>query len=85
MATPVSIDRFKQELEKLKSEMDAGNLKHSEYDQRLARVLQELRERGVDGDRANVTAALDDLSKRGIITPGVREHLELRLGLRSAK
>lgn len=85
MATPVSIDRFKQELEKLKSEMDAGNLKHSEYDQRLARVLQELRERGVDGDRAKVTAALDDLSQRMVITPGVREHLELRLGLRSAK
>ena len=82
MATPVSIERFKQELEKLKSEMDAGNLKHSEYDQRLARVLQELRERGVDGDRAKVTAALDDLSKRGIITPGVRDHLEKRLGLK---
>ena len=85
MAAPVSIDRFKQELEKLKSEMDAGNLKHSEYDQRLARMLQELRDRGVDGDRAQVTAALDDLSKRGVITPGVREHLELRLGLRSPK
>ena len=85
MAAPVSIDRFKQELEKLKSEMDAGNLKHSEYDQRLARMLQELRDRGVDGDRAQVTAALDDLSKRGVITPGVREHLELRLGLRSSK
>lgn len=82
MAAPVSIDRFKQELEKLKSEMDAGNLKHSEYDQRLARMLQELRERGVDGDRAKVTAALDDLSKRGVITPGVREHLEKRLGLK---
>lgn len=85
MATPIPISRIVQELEKLKSEMDAGNLKHSEYDQRLARVLQELRERGVDGDRVKVTAALDDLSQRGVITPGVREHLELRLGLRSAK
>ena len=82
MATPVPISRIVEELEKLKSEMDAGNLKHSEYDQRLARVLQELRERGVDGDRAKVTAALDDLSKRGVITPGVRDHLEKRLGLK---
>ena len=82
MATPVPITRIVEELEKLKSEMDAGNLKHSEYDQRLARVLQELRERGVDGDRAKVTAALDDLSKRGVITPGVRDHLEKRLGLK---
>ena len=71
-----------QELEKLKAEIDAGNLKHSEYDQRLARILQELRERGVDGDRANVTAALDDLIKRGVITAGVRDHLEKRLGLK---
>ena len=82
MATPVPITRIVEELEKLKSEMDAGNLKHSEYDQRLARVLGELRERGVDGDRAKVTAALDDLSKRGVITPGVRDHLEKRLGLK---
>jgi hypothetical protein len=81
MANPVPIQRIVQELEKLKAEMDAGNLKHSEYDQRLARVLQELRERGVDGDRATITAALDDLSRRGIITPGVRDHLDKRLGL----
>jgi hypothetical protein len=82
MATPVPISRIVQELEKLKVEMDAGNLKHSEYDQRLARILQELRERGVDGDRAKVTAALDDLTKRNVITPAVRQHLENRLGLK---
>jgi hypothetical protein len=82
MATPVPVARIVQELEKLKAEMDAGNLKHSEYDQRLARVLGELRERGVDGDRATVTKALDDLSKRGVITPAVRAHLESRLGLK---
>jgi hypothetical protein len=81
MATPVPITRIVEELEKLKIEMDAGNLKHSEYDQRLARILQELRERGVDGDRAKVTAALDDLTRRTVITPGVRDHLEKRLGL----
>jgi hypothetical protein len=82
MATPVPIARIVEELEKLKIEMDAGNLKHSEYDQRLARILQELRERGVDGDRAKVTAALDDLTRRAVITPGVRDHLEKRLGLK---
>ena len=82
MANPVPIARIVQELEKLKTEMDAGRLKHSEYDQRLARVLQELRERGVDGDRTQVNAALTDLIARGVITPGVREHLENRLGLK---
>jgi hypothetical protein len=81
MATPVSIERFVQELEKLKSEMDAGNLKHSEYDQRLARVISELRERGLDGDRTKVMAALDDAAKRNVITPGVKAHLLIKLGL----
>jgi hypothetical protein len=81
MATPVPIERFMQELEKLKVEMDADRLKHSEYDQRLARVITELRERGLDGDRAKVTAALDDAAKRGIITPAVKLHLLTKLGL----
>lgn len=81
MSAPVTLARFVQELEKLKAEMDAGNLKHSEYDQRLARVISELRDRGLDGDRAKVTAALDDVAQRGVITPSVREHLLAKLGL----
>lgn len=81
MATPVTIERFVKELEKLRTEMDAGNLQHSEYDQRLARVISELRERGLDGDRTKVTAALDDAAKRGVIPPGVKQHLLTKLGL----
>jgi hypothetical protein len=81
MATPVSIERFVKELEKLKAEIDADSLKHSEYDQRLARVITELRERGLDGDRAKVTAALDDAARRGVITASVKLHLVSKLGL----
>lgn len=81
MADAISIERFVEELEKLHGEMTGGNLKHSEYDQRLARTIQELRDRGLDADRGQITATLDDLLKRGIITPSVKEHLENRLGL----
>ena len=81
MAVPITIERFVQELEKLKVEMDAGNLRHGDYDQRLARSIQELRERGLDADRPMVKAAIEDLHKRGIITPSVVAHLEKRLGL----
>jgi hypothetical protein len=81
MTTPVSIERFVQALEKMKVEMDAGNLKHGEYDQRLARAIQELRERGLDADRAMIKATIEGLSQRGTITPGVRQHLEKRLGI----
>jgi hypothetical protein len=81
MAVPITIERFVQELEKLQQEMDAGKLKHSEYDQRLARVIGELRDRKLDADRPRLGAALDDLLRRGVITPAVKAHLQKRLGL----
>ena len=77
----VAVDRFIAELEKLKADIDAGHLRHSEYDQRLARVIGELREQGVEGDRPRITAAIDNAAKRGVITPGVKAHLEKKLGL----
>ncbi len=81
MTGPISVDRLVQELEKLKVEMDAGNLGHGEYDQRLSRVIHELRERGLDADRPRITGTLDDLLQRGVITSSVRTHLGTRLGL----
>ena len=81
MADPISIERFVEQLEKLKHEMISGNLEHSEYDQRLSRVIGELRERGIDADRPKITAMLDDVLAKGIITPSVKEHLKNRLGL----
>ena len=77
----ISVERFVQELEKLKAEMDAGRLRSGEYDQRLARVIQELRDRGIEADRAEITAAIATALSRGVITPGVKTHLEKRLGL----
>ncbi len=78
---PVAVERLVKELEKLKQDMDAGKLKSGDYDQRLARVLQELRERGLDVDRARLSAALADTLQRGVITASVKAHLEKRLGL----
>jgi hypothetical protein len=78
---PVTVERFIEELEKLKADMDAGKLQHSEYDQRLARMIQELREAGVAADRNRITAAIDHALKRGVITPAVKAHVEKRLGL----
>jgi len=77
----VAVTRLIAELEKLKTEMDAGHLRHGEYDQRLARVIGELRDQGVTADRTQITAAIDDAAKRGTITPAVKSHLEKKLGL----
>ncbi len=77
----VSVERLVQELEKLKQQMDAGTLNSGDYDQRLARMIQELRERKLDADRPAIAAALGDALKRRVITPAVKLHVEKRLGL----
>ena len=81
MSTPVSVERVREELDKLKKEMDAGNLGHGEYDQRLAAMIRELRDRGIEGDRTKVTAMLDAAYRDGTITTSVKSHLENKLGL----
>ncbi len=81
MASPISIERFVQELEKLRAGMVSGEFKAGEYDQRLARTMRELRERGIDGDRADIITALDAALQRGTITDSVRAHLQKRFGL----
>jgi hypothetical protein len=78
---PVTLQRFVKELAKLKQEVDAGKLKSQDYDARLARVIRELREQGLDADRAATTAALADALKQGVITATVEAHLRQRLGL----
>jgi hypothetical protein len=78
---PITLERLLQELDKLKHETDAGRHDANHYDVRLARIIRELRDRGLDADRVAATAALADALRRGIITAGVATHLHNRLGL----
>jgi hypothetical protein len=78
---PVSLERFVKQLAQLRQDMDAGKLQSSEYDQRLARAIRELREQKLDADRAAVSQALADALRSGVITPAVKGHIEKRLGL----
>ena len=79
--SPITIQRFVTELDKLKREVDAGTLRPEEYDGRLARIIRELRERGLDADRAAATAALADAVTRGVITSPMNTDIQHRLGL----
>ncbi len=79
--TPITIQRFVKELDKLKQEVDAGTLAPQNYDGRLARIIGELRERGLDADRATATAALADAVTRGVISSPTEAHIQSRLGL----
>ncbi len=76
----ITLQRFVQELDKMKDETDAGTLKEQDYDSRLGRIIRELRERGLDADRAAGRAALADALTRGVITAPVEAHLQNRLG-----
>ena len=77
--TPITIQRFVKELDKLKQDLEAGTLQEQDYDGRLARIIRELRERGLDADRATATAALADAVTRGVITSPVEAHIQSRL------
>jgi hypothetical protein len=78
---PVSLERFVKQLEKMRQDMDAGTMKSGDYDQRLARLIGELREQKLDTDRAALSQALADALQRGVITPAVKTHIERRLGI----
>jgi len=81
MPEKITLDQFVQKMEALHTDMTAGSFKHGEYDQRLARIIAELRERKLDADRDRITETLRELQTRGIVTPSVRMHLQNRLGL----
>jgi hypothetical protein len=81
MADPITLDHLVRKLEDLNDLMRRGQLKHGEYDQRLARLISELRERRLDAERPDIAKTFDELVERGVITPAVRSHMESRLGL----
>src|SRR3989442_13083670 len=77
----ITLQRLVKELNKLKPEPDAGRLKSHDYARRLARMIQQLRERGLDADRAAATPALAEALERGALTAPMEVHLTNRLGL----
>ena len=81
MGDAITLDHLVRKLEELNTLMRSGKLKHGEYDQRLARLIGELRERKLDAERPAIDATMDDLVSRGVITPAVRAHMEKKLGL----
>jgi cobalamin biosynthesis protein CbiG len=77
----ITLERFMKALDQLKHDTDIGVVKMQDYDARLARIIRELRDRGLDADRADATAALASALHRGVITRPVEAHLQRRLGL----
>ncbi len=72
---PITLQRLVRQLDKLKPEPDAARLKSPDYARWLARMIRQLRERGLDADRAAATAALAEALQRGAILAPVEAHL----------
>ncbi|HUL68679.1 MAG TPA: hypothetical protein VLT17_00390 [Gemmatimonadales bacterium] len=78
---PVTPARVAQEISKLSAERRNGEVEPHVYDQRFARMIQELRARRIEGTRADIQAALEPLVKAGTITAGEYKRLISQLGM----
>ena len=78
---PITLKRLVKQLDKLKPEANAARLKTRAYARRLARMIRQLRERGLHADRAAATAALVEALKRGAITASMEANPHKRRGL----
>ena len=78
---PVTPARVAEELKKLSDQRKDGKLEPDEYEHRFARMITELRERRIDGSRAEILGTLTPLKDQGIISLVDWQRLTKQLGL----
>ena len=78
---PITPDRVVTELRKLTEGRKSGQYDGDEYEHRFARMVGELRDRGIDGNRAAIMAALTPLRTDGTLDPVAWDRLTKSLGL----
>ena len=78
---PVTPARVADELKKLSSMRANGELDADEYEHRFSRMITELRDRRIDGTRAEILGTLTPLFEQGVVTPDDWRRLLRQLGL----
>jgi hypothetical protein len=78
---PVTPARVAEELKKLSAQRKDGTLEPDEYEHRFSRMITELRERRIDGNRADILATLTPLKDEGVVSPADWMRLTKQLGL----
>ncbi|HZA97154.1 MAG TPA: hypothetical protein VE399_00160 [Gemmatimonadales bacterium] len=78
---PITPTRVAEELKKLSSQRKDGTLDADEYEHRFARMIGELRDRRIDGSRADILATLTPLKDEGIVSVADWHRLTRQLGL----
>jgi hypothetical protein len=78
---PVTPARVAEELTRLSTQRREGKLDPDEYEHRFSRMVSELRDRRIDGTRAEILAALLPLKDNGIVDLRDWARLTKQLGL----
>jgi hypothetical protein len=78
---PIAPTRVAKELKQLSEGRKSGKYDADEYEHRFARMVGELRDRSIDGNRAEILAALTPLRQDGTLDPVAWERLTRSLGL----
>jgi hypothetical protein len=78
---PVTPARVAEELKKLSAQRKDGKLEPDEYEHRFSRMITELRERRIDGSRADILGTLTPIKDEGIISLADWQRLTRQLGL----
>ncbi len=78
---PIKPARLATELTRLAEGRKTGKYSADEYEHRFARMVGELRDRSIDGNRAEILAALTPLKADGTLDPAAWERLTKSLGL----
>jgi len=78
---PVTPARVAEELRKLSGQRKDGTLEADEYEHRFARMIGELRDRRIDGSRAEILATLMPLMNEGVVSAADWHRLTRQLGL----
>jgi hypothetical protein len=78
---PISPSRVAEELRRLNAARQGGQLDANAFEHRFARMIGELRDRRIDGTRAEILAALTPLRDDGTVQPAEWQRLTKQLGL----
>jgi hypothetical protein len=78
---PVTPARVAEELRRLCSQRKEGKLAPDEYEHRFSRMITELRDRRIDGSRADILGTLTPLKDQGVISLEEWHRLTRQLGL----
>lgn len=79
--TPITPERVVKELKRLSEGRKTGQYDADEYEHRFARMVGELRDRQISGNRADILAALTPLKQDGTLDARAWERLTRSLGL----